>query len=296
MSTYVYDHSTAIREKLRCEETVTLRGNIRSCLVEEEDYIYAEKQPIVSFKDKDQEDVAKENKEEFQLQEVATIEAMSIAGIERRRLRDEIINLSQADGEGADRAAQLLLRGGPTLRDLIDGKFDYESKTVVGFITRTNDKAKDAGNKSALDKYSASDDPDTLGGQQKGNKSFMYVKKEKSTASKEDQANSKRVHFKFDTDRGIKSQVYTADKRSMIQNIANNVLQVKGDSKAIGKYFVPADGLRRTSSGHGSGIIRPNTLQIPIAEEKSDSKKTGGTGGDDNVLDDLLKDDDEDKD
>jgi len=51
---------------------------------------------------------AKRQVEEFQLEEVATIEAMSVAGIERRRIRDEIINLSQADGEDAGRAVKLL--------------------------------------------------------------------------------------------------------------------------------------------------------------------------------------------
>ena len=41
--------------------------------------------------------------------------------------------------------------------------------------------------------------------------------------------------------------------------------------------------------------MRPSQLaNLAIAEEKSDSKKTGGTG-DDNMLDDLLKDDDDDK-
>ena len=95
MYTYVYDHSNAVRDKLRCEEVVMLKGKVRSCLIEEEDYIYAEKQPTVAFKDKEEEENAvKNNKEEFQLQAVATIEAMSIAGIERRRLRDEIMNLS----------------------------------------------------------------------------------------------------------------------------------------------------------------------------------------------------------
>ena len=55
-----------------------------------------------------------------------------------------------------------------------------------------------------------------------------------------------------------------------------------------------ADGLMRTLSGQGSGIKRPNNLHIPIDEEKSDSKKTVGTGGED-LLDDLLKDDDDGK-
>ena len=80
----------------------------------------------------------------------------------------------------------------------------------------------------------------------------------------------------------------------MIQNIANNVLQLQGDSKGVGKYFgKPDDVPLRSLSGKGSGIMRPNTLQIPIAEEKSDSKKTGGTGGEDNALDDFLIDDKE---
>jgi len=54
---------------------------------------------------------------------------------------------------------------------------------------------------------------------------------------------------------------------------------VKGDSKSIEKYFInnsPPDALKRTSSGTGPGRVRPYTLQIPIAEEKSDPKEAGG--------------------
>ena len=42
MATYVYDQKEQ-RDKLKVEDVVMLKGNIRSCLVEEEDYIYADK-------------------------------------------------------------------------------------------------------------------------------------------------------------------------------------------------------------------------------------------------------------
>lgn len=57
------------------------------------------------------------------------------------------------------------------------------------------------------DKFSISDgDKHENTSQRKAaGKGFMYVKKEKSVASKEEHTPQKRVHFKFDTDRGIKS-------------------------------------------------------------------------------------------
>jgi hypothetical protein len=80
-----------------------------------------------------------------------------------------------------DEATKLLKKGGPTLRDLIEGRF--ETKTVVGYVHRNN--YRPGGTRSELDKYSASDESK----KSKGNKSFMYVKKDKSTTSKEDLAN-----------------------------------------------------------------------------------------------------------
>ena len=156
---------------------------------------------------------------------------MSVAGNERRRIRDEIYNLSQAGGEEAQQRKyqKLLQKGGPSLKELIDGKYNYESKTVVG-RPREGGRAKGKDGAQSMysqhDKFSVSDEGDVAGGKtgRQNDRNFMYVKKEKSTVSKEDQNQQKRVHFQYDTDRGIKSQVYTADKRSMIQNIANNVL------------------------------------------------------------------------
>ena len=43
MATHVYDSSKVIRIALRVEETVMLHNNVRSCLVEEEDYIFEDK-------------------------------------------------------------------------------------------------------------------------------------------------------------------------------------------------------------------------------------------------------------
>jgi len=43
MSTQVYDCSSTLRDSLRVEEAVMLKGDIPSCLVEEDDYIYADK-------------------------------------------------------------------------------------------------------------------------------------------------------------------------------------------------------------------------------------------------------------
>ena len=75
-----------------------------------------------------------------------------------------------------DEANKLLKKGGPTLRDLIENRF--ETKTVVGYVHRV----RDAGTRSELDKYSGSNESK----KSKGNKSFMFVKKDKSTTSKED--------------------------------------------------------------------------------------------------------------
>jgi len=43
MATYVYDCSIKHPDMLKIEDIVMLKGNTKSCLVEEEDYIYAEK-------------------------------------------------------------------------------------------------------------------------------------------------------------------------------------------------------------------------------------------------------------
>jgi len=43
MATYVYDCSTGGRDALKVGEVVMLKGNTKSCLAEEEDYIYADK-------------------------------------------------------------------------------------------------------------------------------------------------------------------------------------------------------------------------------------------------------------
>ena len=90
--------------------------------------------------------------------------------------------------------------------------------------------------------------------------------------------------------------MYTADKKSMIQNIANNILQVGGDSKAINQYFGPSDAFKGSKAGHGSGIMRGKPLAgLAIAEERSDSlrkseKSQSKKTGEENFLDDLLND------
>lgn len=91
--------------------------------------------------------------------------------------------------------------------------------------------------------------------------------------------------------------MYTADKKMMIQNIANNILQVGGDSKAINQYFGPSDAFKGTAAGHGSGIMRGKPLGgLAIAEERSDSlrkseKSYSKKTGEENFLDDLCNDD-----
>lgn len=82
----------------------------------------------------------------------------------------------------------------------------------------------------------------------------------------------------------------------MIQNIANNILQVGGDSKAINQYFGPSDAFKGSAAGHGSGILRGKPLGgLAIAEERSDSQRKSGSQskqtGEENFLDDLCNDD-----